>query len=387
MKTRRAEVAGAGLAGLTVAAVLAQRGWKVRVHERAPELREIGAGIYLFENALRVLEEIGAYGDVAARAERILDGDLRDHADRLVIRRNERRQVASRLLVAVRGDLHAALARAATRAGAEIVTESQVLAATPDGRLEFKDGLGEPADLVVGADGVRSRVRDSLALATSITDLQDGCGRHLIARTRDDPMQRTIEVWNGGRRLGIAPAAPEWVYVFLCCPSSDVGGRRQQPFDAGEWIRTHPAYTSQLGRIPRHPEGRWLTFHDVRCRSWSDGRVALVGDAAHAMSPNLGQGACTAMSNALALGQAVSVHADVPAALRAWEASERPLTDRTQRYSYLYGRIGTRWPRALLDVRSRLIPVIARNGRFRRAMSQASEHFPDLDAARRVPGA
>ena len=387
MKTRRAEVAGAGLAGLTVAAVLAQRGWNVRVHERAPELREIGAGIYLFENALRVLEEIGAYDHVAARAERILDGDLRDHADRLVIRRNERREVASRLFVAVRGDLHAALALAATRAGAEIVTGSQVLAATPDGRLEFEDGLGERADLVVGADGVRSRVRDSLALATSITDLQDGCGRHLIARVADDPVQRTIEVWNGGRRLGIAPAAREWVYIFLCCPSSDVGGRRQQPFDTGEWIRTHPAYASQLGRIPRHPEGRWLTFYDVRCRAWSEGRVALVGDAAHAMSPNLGQGACTAMSNALALGQAVSVHADIPAALLAWEASERPLTDRTQRYSYLYGRIGTRWPRALLDVRSRLVPVVARNGRFRRAMSQASEHFPDLDAARAVSDA
>jgi 2-polyprenyl-6-methoxyphenol hydroxylase-like FAD-dependent oxidoreductase len=295
--------------------------------------------------------------------------------------------VASRLLVAVRGDLHAALARAATRAGAEIVTGSQVLAATPDGRLEFEDGVGERVDLVVGADGVRSRVRDSLALATAITDLQDGCGRHLIERGPDDPVQRTIEVWNGGRRLGVAPAAPEWVYVFLCCPSTDVGGRRQQPFDAAEWMRTHPGYASQLRRIPRHPEGRWLTFYDVRCRTWSHGRVALVGDAAHAMSPNLGQGACTAMSNALALGQAVSVHADVPAALRAWEASERPLTDRTQRYSYLYGRVGTRWPRALLDVRSRLVPVVARSGRFRRALSQASEHFPHLDASPPVPDA
>jgi 2-polyprenyl-6-methoxyphenol hydroxylase-like FAD-dependent oxidoreductase len=387
VEKRRAEVAGAGLAGLTVAAVLAQRGWKVRVHERAPELREIGAGIYLFENALRVLEAIGAYDEVAGRAERILDGDLRDHADRLVIRRNERREVASRLFVAVRGDLHAALARAATRAGAEIVTGSQALAATPDGRLEFADGVGERADLVVGADGVRSRVRDSLALATSITDLQDGCGRHLIERIAADPVQRTIEVWNGGRRLGIAPAAPEWVYVFLCCPSTDVGGRRQQPFDADEWMRTHPGYASQLGRIPRHPEGRWLTFYDVRCRAWSRGRVALVGDAAHAMSPNLGQGACTAMSNALALGQAVSANADIPAALEAWEASERPVTDRTQRYSYLYGRIGTRWPRPLLDLRSRLVPVVARNDRFRRAMSQASEHFPHLDAAQTVPGA
>jgi 2-polyprenyl-6-methoxyphenol hydroxylase-like FAD-dependent oxidoreductase len=171
------------------------------------------------------------------------------------------------------------------------------------------------------------------------------------------------------------------VYVFLCCPSTDVGGRRQQPFDADEWLRTHPGYSSQLRRIPRHPEGRWLTFYDVRCRAWSRGRVALIGDAAHAMSPNLGQGACTAMANALALGQAVTAQDDVEQALRLWEATERPYTDRIQRYSYLYGRVGTRWPRPLLDLRSRLVPVAARNPRFRRAMSEAAEHFPRMEAA------
>src|SRR5262249_51923224 len=152
------------------------------------------------------------------------------------------RAVSSRLYVAVRGDLHTALARAAVKAGAEIVTSSQVLAATPDGRLEFAAGVGEQADLVVGADGVHSRVGDSLRLASSITDRQEGCGRHLTPRQPDDPAYRTIEVWNGGRRLGVAPASPESVYVFLCCPSTDVGGRRQLPFDADEWLRTHPGY-------------------------------------------------------------------------------------------------------------------------------------------------
>jgi 2-polyprenyl-6-methoxyphenol hydroxylase-like FAD-dependent oxidoreductase len=377
---RHAEIAGAGLAGLTAAAVLAQRGWSVRVHEQAPELREIGAGIYLFENALRVLEAVGALEDVAARAELITDGDLRDHANRLVIRRNERQSV-QRLYVAVRGDLHAALARAAIAAGAEVVTSSLALAASADGRLEFAGGMGEQADLVIGADGVHSRVRDSLGLARSIVDLQDGCGRHLIPRMADDPVNRTIEVWNGGRRLGVAPASSESVYLFLCCPSADTGGRAQQPFDPAEWIRTHPAYASQLSRIPRHPEGRWLTFYDIRCRAWSRGLVAILGDAAHAMSPNLGQGACTAMSNALALGQAVTAGGDVPSALRLWERSERPVTDHTQRLSLIYGRIGTRWPRPLLDVRSRLVPIVARSARVRRSLSQAAEHAPHLDGA------
>ena len=99
------------------------------------------------------------------------------------------------------------------------------------------------------------------------------------------------------------------------------------------------------------------------------------------MSPNLGQGACTAMSNALALGQAVSAGRDVPSALRLWEHSERPVTDHTQRLSLIYGRIGTRWPRPLLDVRSRLVPIVARSARVRRSLSQAAEHVPHLDGA------
>ena len=69
--TRHAEIAGGGLAGLTTATALAQRGWSVRLHERGRELREIGAGIFMWENALRVLEEIGAFDEAVHRAERI----------------------------------------------------------------------------------------------------------------------------------------------------------------------------------------------------------------------------------------------------------------------------------------------------------------------------
>ncbi len=364
---RHAEVAGAGLAGLATAAALAQRGWSVRLHEQGSELREIGAGIYLFDNALRALAAIGAYDEVAARAEDIRQMELRDHRNNLV---REGHFGDGRLFIALRGDLHAALVNAAVRAGVDIVTNSRALAADPDGRLEFAKGFGDRADLVVGSDGVYSSVRDSLRLADSIVDLQDGCGRHLIPREPGDPVQRTIEVWSAGRRLGVAPASPEHVYLFLCCPAADIAWRNQQPFEPGAWLDSHPWYHRQLERIPRHPEGRWISFYDVRCRSWSAGRVALVGDAAHAMSPNLGQGACVALANGIALADAVSAAADIPRALRAWERSERPIVDLTQRYSYLYGAVGTKWPRLtpLLDlrtslVRSALLPILDRRTR------------------------
>jgi 2-polyprenyl-6-methoxyphenol hydroxylase-like FAD-dependent oxidoreductase len=365
-KPRHVEVVGAGLAGLATAAALAQRGWAVRVHEQGPELREIGAGIYLFANALRALDALGALDDVASRAEHIVHAELRDHRNHLLF---DDGPSDGRLMIALRRDLHNALAKAAIDAGADIVTNSRVLAATSNGQLELESGLTEPVDLVVGTDGVYSSVRDSLGLARSIRALRDGCGRHLIRRSPADPVNRTIETWSAGRRLGVAPASPEYVYIFLCCPEADTEWRQQQPFDPRPWKRSHPWYASQIDRIPRHPDGRWLNFFEVDCHSWSAGKVALLGDSAHAMSPNLGQGACVALANAVALADHLDSNQDMQSALRRWEVAQRPVTEKAQRYSAYYGAVGTKWPHSkrLLDARSRLtkvafIPVLTQWG-------------------------
>src|ERR1700759_2998019 len=142
----RVEVAGAGLAGLTVATALAKHGWTVRVHERGRELREIGAGIYLWENALRALEAVDAYEAVAQGGERIQSPELRDHRHRLLQREWLRE---GRLYTIPRRSLHSALVDAARRAGVDIVTSSAVAGARPDGTLELADGTTVKADLVI----------------------------------------------------------------------------------------------------------------------------------------------------------------------------------------------------------------------------------------------
>src|SRR5262249_39781619 len=152
---RHAEIAGAGFAGLTAACALAQRGWSVRVHERGQRLRTTGAGIYIYENGLRVLAAVGAYDEAGKGAPFAHAREGRDDRNRVI---SVHRWDGSRVFSIVRQTVINALA-AATRAGAEIVTGSVATGASAAGELVLADGRRLKADLIVGADGSNSAVR------------------------------------------------------------------------------------------------------------------------------------------------------------------------------------------------------------------------------------
>src|ERR1700680_133313 len=111
MSKRHAEIVGAGFAGLTAACALAQRGWSVRVHERGDRLRTTGAGIYIYENGLRVLESLGAYGDATQGAPMVHTREVRDARNRLVA--THRWDASGRVFSIVRQQVINALATAA----------------------------------------------------------------------------------------------------------------------------------------------------------------------------------------------------------------------------------------------------------------------------------
>ncbi len=380
-RRRHAEIAGAGLSGLTTATRLAQLGWTVRVHERADELTMFGAGFWLWENGLRSLEIAGAADDLAQgpamRAWQICDPDG-------TVLFSRPASATDRLILARRADIYEALLGKAREAGVEILTNSVAVEADPAGELVLSDGQRLRADLVVAADGNRSRVRDSVHLIKSL-DFGDSAGiRLLIPRLEGPPEDLASEYWSGQWRLLYNRCSETEDYVFLSTPVEDKRSRRI-PIDHDLWIEHFPALREIISRFG--DGGRWDRLLTVRCRHWSEGAVAVVGDAAHAMRPNLGQAGNIAFVNAIGLAEEVSAADDVPAALRAWEERMKPITDHVQRWSYWYGEVLQHWPQSMLPARSRMLKTLGRQPWFAGGIDRGAHSIPPVRHPLMVSGA
>jgi 2-polyprenyl-6-methoxyphenol hydroxylase-like FAD-dependent oxidoreductase len=351
---RHAEIAGAGIAGLTAAAALALRGWTVRVHERAPELRDIGIGTSVWANGHHSLAAIGALDEVLQAGTRIVRIEVRDNRERPL--RTDSLAGEARGLVILRADLHRALVNAARRAGAEIVTASGVMAADPSGALMTEDGKCHAGDLVIGADGYGSKVRDSLGVADEVGFVTNATiGRTIVPRHDPNEPGTIREYWAGTRCCGVLSCG-DFNYMFLSAPEDCLHNPeevRTNSIVADAWSAEFPFLDSLFRQIKGNVI--WGRYPIVRCHTWSVGRAALIGDAAHAMPSTLAQGAGCAMANALAMVEAVTGAPDIRAALVGWETNERPITEITQRWAVLYLTLLKRWPSNLIDMRVELI--------------------------------
>jgi 2-polyprenyl-6-methoxyphenol hydroxylase-like FAD-dependent oxidoreductase len=291
-------------------------------------------------NFVKVLIAVGAYSEAVSNSRPFYMRETRDENNRVLYAIGEESSESVKSFSLTRSDLLQALCNAARSHGVEITTSSKAVAADPAGFLILEDGTRRRADLVVAADGVNSAIRDDLGLLRSRRQLREGSIRLLIPRTAQERVsedgRKGIEYWSGKRRIYYTANNPNDVYLAFMLAHDDVAGRAL-PIKQDVWSRSFPHLSDLIARVG--DRGRWDRFEQIALHRWSRGRVCVVGDAASAMTPNIGQGGGFAAMNALSLAVYVSQARTVEEGLDQWERSERPLTEYTQRVSYWYGEM------------------------------------------------
>ncbi len=322
----RVIVVGGAIGGCTTALLLARAGAHVTVVERVAHPRAVGAGIAIAANGQAVLDGLGL-APALEHAPLVRNGRVVDGRGRVLLEpmqamppmRMLRRATLSTVLL----DAIAAEPRITARFG------SEVLAVNADGHLRARSPEGEielSADLIVAADGAHSAVRAALDFGARVSEEGIPYVRALVPAG----LAREEEAWTAAGIFG-SFAVDHGTYVYASAGTtplrSAVAARDLEAFrDA--WARAYPAARALLVPLKRWDELLLNTVVQVHCARWSVGRVTLLGDAAHAMAPNLGQGANSAMVDAAVLVESLRRHDDLPDALRAYEARRRPAVTR-----------------------------------------------------------
>jgi 2-polyprenyl-6-methoxyphenol hydroxylase-like FAD-dependent oxidoreductase len=319
----RVLIVGAGPGGLAATLALRQAGVEAVVFERSPELREVGAGVSLWPNAVKVLRRLGVGETVEANGAFVQDRLIRtwrgESLGPLVAGEIERRYGVPLLVVhraCLQTALRSALDHDAIRTGRDCVAIQQDGAGVS---VSFRDGQREQGTIVVGADGLRSTVRallfdDRTPRYSGLTAWQSVVPLDaLLAKGL-----RTGETWGQGALFGTALLGGNQAYWWASAREREGGGRPADEEKAavrGRFRGWHAPIADLIDATVADAIDRTPLYERPPLRHWTSGRVTLLGDAAHPMLPNLGQGACQAIEDGAVLADALSRAGDAVAAL------------------------------------------------------------------------
>lgn len=366
--SQRIAVIGGGIAGLSAALALQHLGFRPTVFEAAPEVKPLGAGLLLAANAMRGLTYLGVADQVVPRGHQLSHFAILGHRGQVLNQADSTeltRKYGLGNFAIHRADLHKALLAALSETAFQTNRRAVSLVQDADTvTITFQDGTQHTADYVLVADGVYSALRQQLVPNSAPRYAGYTCWRAVI-KNPGLQLSKGTETWGPAGRIGIVPLCDDRIYWFLCINAPQHSTAMQQMTVEA----LHARFSNYHTPIPailaatRNEHLLWNDIIDIApLRQLAFGRVLLLGDAGHATTPNMGQGACQAIEDAAVLLHLwrKQPHETPQAIFQAFSQLRLPRTTMIVNRSWTMGKIAQYthpWAVGLRNAAMRMLPA------------------------------
>lgn len=365
----QAIVVGAGVGGLAAGVALSRFGINAVVLERLAEFRQIqvGGGLHMWPNAMKVHRQLGLEDrirEIGAQVERLY---MRTWRGKVLVEApvgEIGREVGAPAIGVRRTELQSVLAEALPDGVLQLGSELTHFDQDADGvTVTLADGRTERGDVLIGADGIRSVVREQLhheGVEPRYSGYTSYIGSTVFAHPAAPPEILTITFGPAARFVCYSTGHGRM--SFIANLNSPPGAADPPEGRKAALIEAYRGWGDPVEPLIAATDEEKIAHMDLADREplprWGDGRVTLLGDAAHAMVPDVAQGACMAIEDSLVLAKSLSSHADVRDALRAYEAERQPRTSAVQKQARFAGRMGQIENPFMAGVRDRIMKAM-----------------------------
>lgn len=339
-------IIGGGIAGLTTAIALEQQGIETAVYEAQPKLGVAGAGIWMATNAMQVFERLGIAADIEKKGVPL---------DRIEIATDQLKTIQSTsqlLFVEQYGYSVTSILRSRLR---DVLVQHynkpiytgkklrQVLDEGPSVLAHFEDGSSVTGDILLGADGIHSRARQAVVSDSRLRYSGQTCWRGIAPIALDPPYERVcVETWGRKYRFGLSVISERAVYWFAVAKAAQ-GGQDDPSFIKEKMKKMFAGFGEPIPTIIEATAADGIIRNDISdlvpIETWYKGRICLIGDAAHATTPNMGQGGGQAVEDAWFLSQILKDEKDPQMAFARFQQKRRKKVDQVVKTSWQIGQI------------------------------------------------
>lgn len=339
---KKVTIIGAGIGGLTLAIALKQKGIQGNIFESAHEIKPVGSGILMANNAMQIFKKLGIEKKIENAGHKVYIMSITEEKLKplsTVDLSGYEAKFGVPTVAIHRAELQRILAE---EVGNENIALSKRLAGIEQGdriALRFEDNTTDYCNILLAADGIKSVVRNQLFNETEIRDTKQVCWRGVVEMELDKKYDHTIvEAWGKGKRFGFAKISTNKIYWFAVL---NVELFREGEMAIENYFKEfHPDILKMISTT-RQEDIIYTKITDLKPISkWYNKNICLLGDAAHASTPNMGQGACQAIEDAYTLGQLFTSNQPVEKVFQEYESLRIKRAQNIVNHSWELGKTG-----------------------------------------------